>query len=147
MFLDTFRCLFSVLLSNIILGSFLVLMTSVVTKWCNTNIEMKMNNNHATKQKWTNSGYCDTKKLKTHPHFALLWCKIILIVDYEQSLFFFRFSKGSARARERWAAKMRAAAQEVTHVVICMSRAFCSMDQEKRETACSLFWLFWMWKY
>ena len=66
-----------------------------------------MNNNHATKQKWTNSGYCDTKKLKKHPDFALLWCKIILIVDYEQSLFFFRFSKGSAHARERWAAKRR----------------------------------------
>ena len=37
----------------------------------------------------------------------------------------------------------RAAAQEVTrvvtHVVICMSRAFCLTDQEKRETACSLF--------
>ena len=112
MFLDTFRCLFSVLLSNIILGSFLVLMTSVVTKWCNTNIEMKMNNNHATKQKWTNSGYCDTKKLKKHPHFALLWCKIILIVDYEQSLFFFRFSKGSARALEGWAAKLRQARNE-----------------------------------
>ena len=49
-------------------------------------------------------------------------------VDCEQSLFFFRFSKGSARARERCA----------VHVVICVSRAFCSTDQEKRETARSL---------
>ena len=54
---------------------------------------------------------------------------------------FFRFSKGSARARGRWAAKpreTRAAARlapSVTRVVICVSRAFCSTDQEKRETA------------
>ena len=53
---------------------------------------------------------------------------------------FFRFSKGSARARGRWAAKpreTRAAARlapSATRVVICVSRAFCSTDQEKRET-------------
>ena len=58
-------------------------------------------------------------------------------LDCEQSLFFVRSSKGSARARERWAAKPR-----VTRVVICMSRAFCSTDQEKRETACSLIFVF-----
>ena len=74
-----------------------------------------------------------------------------------ESLFIFRFSEGSARARERWAAKPRDARNEggsprkkrresclsrlaplVTRVVICVSRAFCSTDQEKREIACSL---------
>jgi len=70
-------------------------------------------------------------------------------IDCEQPLFFFRFSKGSARARERWAAKPQDAresllsclsrfAPSVTRVVICVSRAFCSTDQEKRETARSL---------
>ena len=61
-------------------------------------------------------------------------------IDYEQSLFFFRFSKRSARARERWAAKPRDArnAPSVTRVVICVSRAICSMYQEKRETVRSL---------
>ena len=57
-------------------------------------------------------------------------------IDCEQSLFFFRFSKGSARARERWAAKPRDARREKRGR--CMSRAFCWTDQEKRETACSL---------
>ena len=61
---------------------------------------------------------------------------------------FFRFIKGSARASERWAEKPRDARNEggslshlapsVTRVVICVSRAFCSTDQEKRETARSL---------
>ena len=61
------------------------------------------------------------------------------------SLFFFRFSKGCARPRECWAAKPRDARNEggslsrlapsVTRVVICVSRAFCSTDQGKRETA------------
>ena len=84
-------------------------------------------------------------------------------VECEQSLIFFRFSKGSARARERWAAKPRDARNEggslrrkkrdcpqsqtqclsrlapsITRMVICVSRAFCSTDQEKRETARSL---------
>jgi len=36
----------------------------------------------------------------------------LLFVDCEQSLFFFRFSKGSARERERWAAKPRDARDE-----------------------------------
>ena len=54
-----------------------------------------------------------------------------LWVDCEQPLFFLRFSKGSARARERWAAL-------ATRVVICVSRAFCSTDQKKREIAGSL---------
>ena len=85
-----------------------------------------------------------------------------LFLDCEQPLFSFRFSKGNTRARERWAAKpreTRAAAREekrealqvvsllsclfrlaptVTRVVICVSQAFCSTDQEKRETARSL---------
>ena len=34
-----------------------------------------------------------------------------LVLDCEQSLFFFRFSKGSARARERWTREKRAAAR------------------------------------
>ena len=45
-------------------------------------------------------------------------------LDCEQSLFFFRFSEGSAH--------------RATSVVICVTRAFCSTDQEKRETARSL---------
>ena len=73
-------------------------------------------------------------------------CFATLLLDREQSLFFFRFSKGSARARERWAARPRDARNEggshlmflVTRVVICVSRAFFLTDQEKRETARSL---------
>ena len=70
------------------------------------------------------------------------------LLDCEQSLFFFSFSKGNARVRERWTAKPRARetraclsrlAPSVTRVVICVSRAFCSTDQEKRETARRLF--------
>ena len=124
------------------------------------------------------------------------------LLDCEQSLFSFKFSKGSARARERWVVKPRDARNEggsprrkkkkgetarsltlrsrftcltcqhfsfhakksldrerpfslavrvvslfsclsrlapsVTRVVICVFRAICSTDQEKRETACSL---------
>ena len=83
------------------------------------------------------------------------------ILDCEQSLFFFRFSKGSARAHKRLAAKKRDTRNEsssprrkkrdcsllsclfrlapsVTRVVICVSRPFCSTDQEKRKTALSL---------
>ena len=62
----------------------------------------------------------------------------------EQSLFFLRFSDGSARARasasaERWSRETRETrAPSVTRVVICVSCAFCLMDQEKRETARSL---------
>ena len=52
-------------------------------------------------------------------------------LDCEQPLFFFRFSELSAPARERLA-------PSVTRVVICVSRAFCSTDKEKRETARSL---------
>ena len=81
-------------------------------------------------------------------------------VDCEQSLFFLRFSKGSARAAsvERRSRETRDARREkrgrepekkkfeclsrlaasVTRVVICVSRALCSTEQEKRETARSL---------
>ena len=52
-------------------------------------------------------------------------------VECEESVFIFRFSAGSVRERERRAAKPR-------DVVICVSRTFCSTDQEKRETARSL---------
>ena len=67
----------------------------------------------------------------------------LLRLDCEQSLFFFRFSRGRARARERraeWRGRQPAArlAPSVTRVVICVSRAFSSTDQEKRETARSL---------
>ena len=68
-----------------------------------------------------------------------------LRVDCEQSLFFSRFSERNAHARERWAEKQRDARNEgassapsVTRVVIYVSQAFCSTDQEKRETARSL---------
>ena len=73
-----------------------------------------------------------------------------LCVDCEQSLFFFRFSKGSAHARalsgEAARRKKRGRQPEclsrlapsVKRLVICVSRAFCSTDQEKRETARSL---------
>ena len=47
-------------------------------------------------------------------------------VDCEQSLFFFRFSAGSVRERERRAAKPR-------DVVISVSRTFCLTDQEKKR--------------
>ena len=78
----------------------------------------------------------------------------------EHSLVFFRFSEGSARERERRAKRekrretMAAAREEkrrdflfsclsrlapsVTHVLICISYAFCWTDQEKRETARSV---------
>ena len=76
-------------------------------------------------------------------------------LDCEQPLFSFRFSKGSARARalDGEARETRAAAREekefllsclsrltpsVTRVVIYVSRAFCSTDQEKREAARTL---------
>ena len=51
----------------------------------------------------------------------------------EQFLFFFRFSEGRARtgASSGEAARQRGGrlAPSVTRVVICVSRAFCSMDQ------------------
>ena len=65
-------------------------------------------------------------------------------LDCDQSLFFFRFSKGSARTRECWKPQdarkegLSCLAPSATRVVICVSRAFCSTDQEKWETACSL---------
>ena len=71
-------------------------------------------------------------------------------LDWEQSLFFFRFTEGSEREREREcrATKPREARNEsgclsnlaslVRRVVICVSRTFCSTDQEKRQTARSL---------
>ena len=69
-------------------------------------------------------------------------------LDCEQSLLFFRFSKGSARARERCSPRrekrdslfscLSRLAPSVTRVVICVSRAFFSTNQEKRETARSL---------
>ena len=54
------------------------------------------------------------------------------------SLFFFRFSGGRARARERRAEKRgrqppARLACSVRRVVICESLAFCSTDQEKKR--------------
>ena len=72
---------------------------------------------------------------------------IMLHLDCKQSLFFFRFRKGSARARFarnegvnpiRKKSCLSRLAPFVTRMVICVSRAFCSTDQEKRETARSL---------
>ena len=81
---------------------------------------------------------------------ALAVCHALSGLDCEQSLFFFRFIEGGAR--ERRGAKPREARNErgsprrrsnlaplVTRVVICVSRKFCSTDQEKRETARSLY--------
>ena len=54
---------------------------------------------------------------------------------------FFRFSDGSASAHERRAAcrkKRGRLASSITHMVICVSHEYCSMDQEKRESARSL---------
>ena len=69
-------------------------------------------------------------------------------LDWEQSLFFFRFTEGSERERERRATKPREARNEggclsnlaslVRRVVICVSRTVCSTDQERRQTARSL---------
>ena len=71
-------------------------------------------------------------------------------VDCERSLFFFRFSKGNARTparvlsgeaarrEKRGRQPISRLAPSVTRVVICVSGAFCSTDQEKRETARSL---------
>ena len=42
------------------------------------------------------------------------------------------------RSRETRETCLSRLAPSVTHVVICVSRAFCSTDQEKRETARSL---------
>ena len=47
-----------------------------------------------------------------------------------------RASSGEAVRRENEG--LSSLAPSVTRVVICVSRSFCSMDQEKRETARSL---------
>ena len=52
----------------------------------------------------------------------------LIRIDHEQSLFFFRFSEGSARARSF----LFHLAPSATRVVIFVSRAFYSTDQEKR---------------
>ena len=65
-------------------------------------------------------------------------------IDCEQSLFFFRFSKGSAHARER-AAKPRDARNEglshlapsVTRVAICVSRVLLDGLKKKNWRDCS----------
>ena len=63
-------------------------------------------------------------KVTKHQMFLIVMYTVILALDCEQSLFYFRFSKGSAGARERWAAKPRdtSLAPLVTRVVICVSR-------------------------
>ena len=59
--------------------------------------------------------------------------KNLCLLDCEQSLFFFRFTVRGGHARAS-----AALAPSVTRVVIYVSRAFCSTDQERRETARSL---------
>ena len=100
-------------------------------------------------------------KKRKEVNLYLLWSVVFRSdqnVDCEQSLFFFRFSKGSARAasveprsretrdarneggsprRKKFECLSRLAAS-VTRVFICVSRALCSTGQEKRETARSL---------
>ena len=63
-------------------------------------------------------------------HGGFIIVLVVFNVDCEQSL---RFNEGSARARKLWFSP------SVTCMVICVCRAFCSTDQEKRETARSLF--------
>ena len=78
--------------------------------------------------------------------FTMCSLQDIIRVDCQQSLFFFRFSKRSARARASRAFSLarspRTKKKErllVTRVIICVSRAFCpATDQEKIETALSL---------
>ena len=60
--------------------------------------------------------------------------KNLCLLDCEQYLFFFRFIV----VRGVHASASAALAPSVTRVVIYVSRAFCSTDQEKRETARSL---------
>ena len=57
-------------------------------------------------------------------------------LDCQQSLFFFRFSKGSARARERWAAKPRDARNKSSPVSRSQSRAwsFACLGRFARRT-------------
>ena len=69
-------------------------------------------------------------------------------LECKQSLFFFRFREGNARARASSdTQETRAAAREdkreslffrASPVSRLQSRAFCSTDQEKRETARNL---------
>ena len=84
------------------------------------------------------------KKMAQLFQALMVWLqKITTKLFREQSLLFYRFIEGSARVHERRAAKPRDARKEgapifwsshlvpsVTRVVICVSRAFCSMDQE-----------------
>ena len=71
-----------------------------------------------------------------------------MIKGCEQSLFSFRFSEGSTRGQEmqekRRETRLSCLAPWVTRVVICVPRAFCSTDWEKRETARILGWLPYM---
>ena len=59
--------------------------------------------------------------------------KNLCLLDCEQSLFFFRFTVRGEHARAG-----AGLAPSVTRVVIYVSRAFCSTDQERRETTRSL---------
>ena len=45
---------------------------------------------------------------------------------------------GSPRRKDLLCGVISFVAPSLTRVVICVSRAFCWTDQEKRETACSL---------
>ena len=70
---------------------------------------------------------------------------VLSYLDCEQSLFSFRFSKGSARARAPALSDevvpllyLSRLAPSVTRVVIYVFWAFRSTDQEKKETARSL---------
>ena len=84
--------------------------------------------------------------ITVHQHTSLVSYGTTM-VDCEQSLFFFRFSKGSARARERRSSETsetRAVAREereclshlapsVTRVTICVSRVLLDGLQEKER--------------
>ena len=70
-------------------------------------------------------------------------CGAIPSLDCEQSLFFFRFSKGSARARERRSREKRETSRAISHArgPLRVSQ-FARRTTEKRETARSLLFFF-----
>ena len=103
----------------------------------------------------------DSSSCRHEKLFGKVWTPI-RFVDCEQSLFFFRFSESSARARERRSREtcetrradreekkkslsfscLSRLAPSVTRVAICVSRVLVDGLQKKRDTARSLsMWL------
>ena len=61
-------------------------------------------------------------------------------IDCEQSLFFSRFSKGSARARERRSREVRETRAAVSRVAICVSRVLLDGLQKKERLLVVYMW-------